>query len=270
MTLNIDDEYLERIVNTALEAAEQTKEILLEKWRAYRSQDDRDMPYTDKKDLTPVTPLDLEVETKIREIIAANFPDHQILGEEFGMDRQKKSPYLWVLDPIDGTKAFIRGLSNFATQIAVMHEGKVIVGVSSAPALKETLVAFKNGGAFSNKKRIRVSNVDDIYKSYLCHGNIKYFHRIGKLPQLNLLFEQAWCARGFGDFWGYHLLANGGVEVMMEAMVKIWDIAALSIIVEEAGGRVTDIHGNPVSVDTTTLIATNGRIHDKILSMMQS
>lgn len=270
MTLNINKEYLESLVNTALEAAKQTDEILVKQRQAYRSQEDQNVPYTSKKDLTPVTQIDLEIERKIREIVMATYPDHQVLGEEFGEDPHKTSPFMWIVDPIDGTKSFVRGLRTFATQIAVMFAGKIVVGVSSAPDLNETLVAFKNGGAFLNKKRIHVSTIDSIRESYLCHGNIKYFHRIQKLPQLVQLFEQSWCARGFGDFWGYHLLANGGIDAMLEAMIRIWDIAALSLIVEEAGGRVTDIDGNPISVDTTTIIATNGRIHDEILSIFQS
>jgi histidinol-phosphatase len=266
--MSINEKQLKSILDTALEAAAGCTGIMMNHWRAYRGQGNSGMPYTAKKDLTPVTELDRQVEQNIRAVISKKYPGHQILGEEFGEDTDKTSPFLWIIDPIDGTKAFIRGLPNFATQIAVMHEGKIIAAVSNAPALNETLAAYKNGGAFLNNKKIQVSRINSVKESYICHGNVKYFNRLNKLPQLLDLFENAWCVRGLGDFLGYHLLARGSVDAMLEAAVKIWDVAALSLIVEEAGGKVTDIHGKPVSLDTTTIAATNGRIHDDVLAFL--
>lgn len=268
--MSIKGEDLENIVNTALAAASNSNDILMKHWRKYHNQKQRKIAYTSKKDLSPVTKLDFDVEETIRNILRENYPEHIIVGEELGEEQNKRSPYMWIIDPIDGTKSFIRGLRYFATQIAVMYEGEVVVGISSAPALDEILVASKNGGAFLNKKKIHVSKVDRLQKSFISHGNIKYFNKIKKLPQLIKLYEHSWGARGFEDFWGYHLLAKGGLDAMLEAKTKIWDIAAVSLIVKEAGGKVTDIEGHPISFDSTSIIATNRLIHDEILSIIHN
>lgn len=266
--MKLNEKILENILDTALEAAACAADILLNNWQKRRLRDNADISYRSKDDLSPVTELDLAAEKIIREIILKRFPDHQIVGEEFGKDAHNLSPYTWIIDPIDGTKGYIRGQEYFATQVAVMYEGEVVVGVSNAPALNETLAASKNGGAFLNKKPIQVSKINQLPKAFISHGNLKYFDQIKKLPQFFKVLEKAWTTRGFGDFWGYHLLATGRIDAMLEAKAKIWDIAALSIIVKEAGGAVSDIHGQPLSMESTSMIATNGLIHDEILSTL--
>jgi histidinol-phosphatase len=263
---------LEDLVNTALAATEKSNDILMKHWTKYHDRKQYNMEYTTKEDLSPVTQLDLEVEKNIRDLVLTKYPGHKIVGEEFGEEeaQYKTSPYIWIIDPIDGTANYIRKLRYFATQIAIMHEGEVIVGISNAPALGETLVAFKNGGAFLNKERVHVSKVRWLQNSFLIHGSIKYFKQIKKLSQLIKLDENSWSMRGFGDCWSYHLLASGGIDAMLEAKTKIWDIAAVSLIVKEAGGRVTDIYGNPLSLRSTSIIASNGLIHDEILSIIHS
>lgn len=263
-----NEKILGNILDTALEAAACAADILLDNWQKRRLRDNADISYRAKDDLSPVTELDLAAEKIIREIILKRFPDHRIIGEEFGKDAHNLSPYTWVIDPIDGTKGYIRGQEYFATQVAVMYEGEVVVGVSNAPALNEILAASKNGGAFLNKKPIRVSKISNLSEAFICHGNIKYFHQLKKFPQLFKLLENTWTTRGFGDFWGYHLLADGRVDAMLEAGAKIWDIAAVSIIIKEAGGAVSDIHGHPISLESTSMIATNGLIHDEILTIL--
>jgi histidinol-phosphatase len=268
--MSLKEENLENIVKIALDALRHTNDILIKHWQRYYYHKKQNMVYTSKKDLSPVTQLDFESEQTIRNIVLENYPDHRIVGEEMGEEEYKLSPYLWIIDPIDGTKNYIRGLKYFATQIAVMHEGEVVVGISSAPALNETMVAFKNGGTFLNDKKIHASKVSQLRNAFITHGNIKYFSRSSKLLPLAQLAEKAWAMRGFGDCWNYHLVAYGGIDAMLEAKAKIWDIAAVSLIVKEAGGRVTDIDGYPISFESTSIIASNNFIHDEILSIIKN
>jgi histidinol-phosphatase len=265
-------ENLEHYINIALTAAAASDEILMTHWQKCHDRKRQGIAYTSKEDLSPVTQIDLEVEKIIRKILAENCPGHQIVGEEFGKDdgQYNTSPYTWIIDPIDGTKNYIRGLKYFTTQIALMYEGEIVVGISRAPALNETLSAFKNGGTFLNKEKIRVSKIDNLQSAFIIHGSIGYFYRIKKLPQFIRLIEHSWEAKGFGDCWSYHLLACGGIDAMLEAQTKIWDIAAVSLIVKEAGGRVTDLTGNQISFDSSSIIATNGLIHDEILTILHS
>lgn len=262
-------ESLEKIVNTAQQAVISSSKILMRYWCKYQNQE-RSMEYSPKEDSSPVTNVDYKVERAIRNVVLRNHPLHRIMGEECVKEGTEDSPYLWVIDPIDGTKQYVRGLRYFATQIAVMYENEVIVGVSNAPALDETIVAFKKGGAFLNGKKVHVSKVGRVQDCFISYGNIKYFNKNKKLPHLVKLCERSWASRGFGDFWGYHLLASGRIDAMLEAETKIWDIAAVSLIVKEAGGRVTDFEGTPLSYDSTSIIATNGLIHNEILDFFNN
>jgi histidinol-phosphatase len=238
---------------------------LLKYWNDLTQSDN--ILYSSKSDLSPVTAVDLEVEKVIREIILKTFPAHTIIGEEYGKEGDSISSFIWLIDPIDGTKNYVRGLRQFATQVAVFCDDVPVVGVSSAPALNELVVAYKGGGAFLNKKRIQVSSVKSISDSFISHGGIKYFMKNKNLSQLVKLCEQGWSNRGFGDFWSYHLLADGRIEAMLEAETNLWDIAAVRLIVEEAGGKVTDLQGYPITNSPTSVLATNGLIHDKILNV---
>jgi len=217
-----------------------------------------------KQDQSPVTIADQEAEEAIKNIISTAFPDHAFLGEESG-STTTGSEYTWIIDPIDGTKHYLRQIPLFATQLALMRGDEIILGVSNAPAINELIWAEKGEGAFLNDKRITVSDVLKLDQAYLSYGGLGYFKRNNLLNNLINLEASTQGHRGIGDFWSYHLLAQGKIEIMVEAATKIWDIAAASIIVKEAGGKVTDLQGNPITKSSHSIIATNGLVHDKVV-----
>ena len=257
---------LNAIRDTALEAIEATGDILMNAWRRHRRAKRPVMEHATKADLTPVTVTDREVEVAIRRLVLSRYPDHSILGEEAGMDGRLKAPYLWAIDPIDGTKPFVRGMRFFGTQIALMHEGRVMVGVSHAPALRETVVAVRGGGAFLNGKRLRVSDVADLSAALIAHGSVRHFAATGNLERLVALNRRVWGTDGFKDFWSYHNLASGCIDAVLEPETNVWDIAAVSLVIEEAGGMVTEYSGAPIGPGSTSIIASNGRIHKALLA----
>ena len=245
---------------TALEAAEAATHVIQ---RLYRG----DIEVREKADKSPVTVADIEAEKAIRAVLEASFPEHGFFGEETG-ERDCDAEYLWLVDPIDGTKAFVREYPMFSTQIALMRRGELFVGVSSACEYGELAYAEKGQGAWLDGKPVTVSSVDRIEDAALSTGNLKSlalgprWSRFGKLVgRLNRI-------RGYGDFLHYHLLAAGKIDAVIETDVNILDIAALAMIVEEAGGRFTDLEGNPVSLGTTSVLATNGRLHGPILEAL--
>jgi histidinol-phosphatase len=265
MVMNISRDELSAILETARIAIEKTNTTLMRGW-----QTSKNLAYTSKGDLSPVTEIDRKIEKQIQDIVLKRHPTHRLVGEEYGTVGNETSPYVWFVDPIDGTKNYIRGLSQFATQVAVMYMDTLIVGVSSAPVLNEMIFASKGAGAYLNGVRIQVSDTDNLKHSYISHGSIKHFSRHDRLDQLVGVCERSWCNRGFGDFWSYHMLATGHIDAVLEAQTKIWDIAAVSLIVEEAGGRVTDFDGSPISSDTTSVIAANKLIHEEIMNIIQT
>jgi histidinol-phosphatase len=165
------------------------------------------------------------------------------------------------VDPIDGTKSFVRETPFFSTQIALMRQGRFILGVSSAPAYGELAWAEEGGGAFMNDKPIRVSGVADLAGSIISTGNLKTLAKSPAWGRFGGLIGKVSRLRGYGDFVHYHLLARGALDVVIESDVHILDIAALTVIVREAGGTFTDLRGGPVGLDTTTVLATNGALH---------
>jgi len=249
---------MDKFLSVALEASKNAEKVIMK----YYSDEIR---ATFKPDQTPVTIADKEAERIIIETIKKIFPDHDFLGEESGTS-QLDSEYLWLIDPIDGTNNYIRKLPFFGTEIALMKGKKFILGVSNGPALNETAHAFQGGGAFINGKMVHVSKIDTIREALVCYGNIKYFSKTNSSNNIIMLANDARYTRGYGDFWMYYLLAQGKIDIVAEAKLKIWDIAACKVIVEEAGGKITDMEGNKVTTETTSIIATNGKIHDVALS----
>lgn len=246
----------------AIEAVKAAQAIVL---RHYQT----DLTITTKQDLTPVTIADEQAEDVIKQTILAAFPDHTFFGEEGEkVDLQNHKGFTWIIDPIDGTKSFIRGFPLFGTLLALLHDGEPIVGVSNAPVWGELVYAAKGEGAFLNDTELRVSKVDHLEEAYLSNGRLKYFEDINKIPQLLAISREAKWARGLGDFWIYHLIAEGKVDIMMEGSVKFWDIAAAKVIVEEAGGTMTQLDGQPISYQSTTALATNGLLHAKTVAAM--
>lgn len=247
-------------LTTALDAARAGAEIIRHDYQS-------NLAVTLKADKSPVTEADVKVEEVIRRIIGERFPDHGFYGEETGHSALD-AEYLWLVDPIDGTKAFVREYPFFSTQIALMHRGRLIVGVSSAPVYGEIACAEIGRGAWLNDRPIKVSEVGSIEACAISAGNLKTLARSGSWLRYGELIARASRIRGYGDFLHYHLLAAGKIDVVIESDVNILDIAALAVIVEAAGGRFTTLEGAPVSLDTTSVLATNGRLHDEVLAAL--
>lgn len=221
-----------------------------------------------KEDRSPVTEADVRAEQVIREVLTARFPGHAFYGEETG--RSGASDSVWLVDPIDGTKAFVREYPMFSTQIALLRGGRFVLGVSNAPVYGELAWAERGAGAWLNGRRLAVSAVDRIESAALSAGNLKTlalsparWARYGALvARLNRI-------RGYGDFLHYHLLAGGRIDAVVESDVNVLDVAALVTIVAEAGGRFTDLDGNEVGLDTTTVLASNGWLHAALLEALR-
>src|SRR3984893_10324973 len=217
-----------------------------------------------KADKSPVTDADIRCETAIREILEARFPDYGFFGEET-MARGMDANNVWLVDPIDGTKAFVREYAMFSTQIALMRRGEIVLGVSSAPVYGELAYAERGCGAFLNGQALRVSAIADLESAALSSGNIRSLAAGGQWPRYGALVARVDRIRGYGDFLHYHLLASGKIDAVIETDVNILDIAACVAIVTEAGGRFTDLDGAPITLQSTSVLSTNGRLHTPIL-----
>jgi histidinol-phosphatase len=228
-----------------------------------------DLHVDTKPDLTPVTDADRGAETTLREILAEQRPDDVVLGEEFGgtavfTGRQ------WVLDPIDGTKNFVRGVPVWATLIALLIDGVPTVGVVSAPALHRRWWAGNGDGAFTSfagdERRISVSAVDDVSSASLTYSDLTtvWGERRAHFVELT---DAVWRVRGYGDFWSYCLVAEGAVDIAVEPEVKLWDLAPLDVLVREAGGAFTDLAGIP-GAHGGSAVATNGLLHEAVLNRL--
>jgi len=226
-----------------------------------RSMYQKNLQITTKADATPVTEADVRAEEAIRSVLSERFPGYGFYGEETGQ-HALDAESVWLVDPIDGTKSFVRETPFFSTQIALMREGRFVLGVSSAPAYGELAWAEEGSGAFMNDKPIRVSRISDLSGSILSTGNLKTLARSpAAWGRFGGLIGRVSRVRGYGDFVHYHLLARGALDVVIESDVHILDVAALTVIVREAGGTFTDLRGGPVGLDTTTVLATNGALH---------
>lgn len=230
-----------------------------------------------KADGSFVTEADRAIERLVRERIADRFPDHGIVGEEEAA-HQPGASVRWYVDPIDGTHNFMRGVPLFGTLLACERDGELQVGVLSAPALGERWFARRGGGAWSaatgraeegTPRRMRVSTIGDVPASQILFSSLPDLERTGLAPGIMPLLRAAWRSRGFGDFWGYALVADGSAEAMVETDVSVWDLAAPVILVEEAGGRFTDLAGER-RFDTRTMLVTNGLLHDELLARLHA
>jgi histidinol-phosphatase len=245
---------------TALEAARAGAAVI----RRYYQ---RNLQVTLKADKSPVTQADVETEQVIRGIICRRFPGHGFYGEETGQS-SLEAEYLWLVDPIDGTKAFVREYPFFSTQIALMHRGRLIVGVSSAPVYGELAYAEVGRGAWLDEQPIKVSDIATIEAGAISTGNLRTLASGARWSAFGKLVARAQRIRGYGDFLHYHLLAAGKIDVVIESDVHILDIAALAVIVEAAGGRFTDLEGRAPGLQTTSVLATNGKLHDAVLQAL--
>jgi len=248
-------------LQAALEAAEAATQVVRELYR-------KNLAVTVKADRSPVTEADVRAEEAIRGVLERRFPGYGFYGEETGrhaMDAES----LWLVDPIDGTKSFVRDTPFFSTQIALWRGGRIVLGVSAAPAYGELAWAERGGGAWLDGRRIGVSAVATLDRAILSTGNLKTLAAGPGWSRFGRLVGEVDRLRGYGDFVHYHLLARGALDAVLESDVNILDIAALSVIVEEAGGRFTDLDGAPLTLDTTTVLATNGPLHEAVLARLR-
>jgi histidinol-phosphatase len=249
----------------ALDACDQADQIAL---RAYRTE----IEIQAKTDGSFVTEADRAIEREIRGRLAEAFPDHGVVGEEYGAESGSAATR-WYLDPIDGTHNFMRGVPLFGTLLAVERDGELQAGVISAPALGQRWYASRGEGAWTvggpnvGPRRLLVSTVDRVERSQVLYRAVTDMHASRVAAGFDALLPAAWRDRGFGDFWGYTLVADGAAEAMMERDLAAWDMAAPWLLIEEAGGRVTDFDGRRTFA-TGESLATNGVLHDAILDRL--
>ncbi len=230
-----------------------------------------DLDVTSKPDLTPVSDADLEVERRVRTLLADERPDDAVLGEEHGLVGY--GPRQWVVDPVDGTKNFVRGVPVWATLVALQVDGTVQVGVVSAPALGRRWWAARGSGAWAGPSaergtRLQVSGVGALGDASLSYSSLTGWASAGRLPGLLRLSDAAWRTRAYGDFWSHVLVAEGAVDASFEPEVSLWDLAALQPVVEEAGGRFTDLAGRS-RPDGGSVVCSNGLLHEQVLAALQ-
>ena len=218
-----------------------------------------DLHVETKPDLTPVSEADRATEEALRALVAASGRGEGVLGEEFGDDGGDAK---WIVDPIDGTKNYVRGVPVWATLLALQREGEIVGGLVSAPALRRRWWAVRGEGAFANGERCGVSAVARIEDSSVSTTSAR------RMPDgWRSIVQRAWSNRGLGDFWQHCLVAEGSLDVACDSTLKLWDYAAVQLIVEEAGGRCTTYDGNPPGVDAS-FVATNGHLHDEVVSLL--
>ncbi len=245
-------------LDVALEAVKQAEVTVMHYF------DPKGVASENKADGSPVTKADTEAEAIIIQHIKAAFPDHAILAEESGRE-DTASEYRWIIDPIDGTKNYTRGLPFFGMLVALMKNGEVIMGVSNMPAFGEMMYAEKGQGAFLNGERVSVSEVKDMKDIYLTFGGLGYFEKAGTVDKITTIRDRIFQLRSFGDVYMYHMLAQGRLDVVVESSIKLHDVAPLKLIVEEAGGRATEIDGTELNMDTDNFLATNGLVHQMMI-----
>ncbi|HTE71519.1 MAG TPA: histidinol-phosphatase [Actinomycetes bacterium] len=244
----------------AFELADLADAITLDRYLA------DDLVVETKPDRSPVTEADRAVEQALRKRIGEERPGHGVVGEEFGADQPGSTR--WILDPIDGTKNYLRGVPVWATLIGLERDGAVVAGVVSAPALHRRWWAARGEGSFVNGRRIRVSRVTDLSDAVLSYASLGSWEQHGLGEQFLTLARACWRTRAFGDFWSHMLVAEGAADLAVEPEVNLWDLAAPQVIVEEAGGRFTDLGGTPTPAGGS-VVSTNGLLHDRVLATLR-
>ncbi len=248
----------------ALKAVRSSERITLKYFNFPRSGSSTRLRVSYKSDKSPVTIADKACERFLVNELSKKFPDYGFLGEEFGEKATQDSPSRWIIDPIDGTRNFMRGIPYWGTLCGLEQDGEIVAGVMALPALKELYYASKGGGTYRNGKRIRVSKQKDLEKSTVVFGGLNYF--IGSRYEAGFLdvIKNSFHDRGFGDCFGYSFVANGFAEAMIDPIASPWDLAAIKIIIEEAGGLFTDFEGDS-TIYGKTCLAANPFIHEAIL-----
>jgi histidinol-phosphatase len=253
------DAFLDAALDVARAAADEAARVIA---RHYR----RGVAVETKADATPVTVADREAEAAIKRVLKAAYPDHAFYGEEEG--REGAGDFLWLIDPIDGTRSFVRGYPMFSTQIALMHRGALVLGVSNAAQFGEIAWARRGGGAFVDGERVHVAATSAFDAgTAISIGNVKTLARGPGWSVLGDLIQRCGRTRGYGDFYHYHLLARGALDLVVESDVNILDVAALAVIVREAGGTFTDLAGRELALDTTSVLAGTPALHGAALAL---
>jgi histidinol-phosphatase len=249
---------MDRRLEVAIAAARAAGEVALRHFRT-------DLRVEFKDDRSPVTRADRECEQRIIEVIRAAFPSHGFVGEELG-EHPGAGPR-WIIDPIDGTKNFIRGIPYFATLIGLEEDGVITTGVVYAPAVDDLLYAQRGCGAFDRHGALRVSTITSLRDGMLVFGGVGIFRQAGCWPGFERLVDASGRQRGFGDYFGHTFVARGQAEAMIELDLKPWDMAPIKILIEEAGGRFTDFAGEP-TIYGGSAVASNGLVHDEVLRLL--
>lgn len=257
MSLAADD------LKLALELADEADALAMIRFGAV------DLLVETKPDMTPATDADFAVESTIRERLSIKRPDDSVFGEEFG-GTEVFTGRQWIIDPIDGTKNFVRGVPVWATLIALLDDGVPVLGVVSAPALQRRWWAVAGEGAFAKvgalpEHRLAVSKVDDLASASLAFSSLSGWAARGLRERFIELTDAVWRVRGYGDFYNYCLVAEGAVEIALEPEVSTWDLAAVDVLVREAGGTFTNLTGQ-LGPHGGSAVATNGLLHDKVLA----
>ena len=246
----------------ALELADIADGITMLRYRA------PDLEVETKPDLTPVSESDKRVELALRDRLGDLRPDDKVIGEEFGGVELATEPgRVWVIDPIDGTKSYVRGMDTWTTLIALLEDGDVKLGVVSMPALKKRWWAVRGQGAFADGRRIQVSQITELESAQFVWSGIEEWDAIGGFERVVELGRRCWRTRGVGDSWQYMLVAEGAAEIATDPEATLWDLAAVSIVVQEAGGRFTSLTGADGPGGGSGL-ATNGRLHAEALAAL--
>lgn len=244
-------------LDLAIELADIADAISLERFRAL------DLFVESKPDRSPVTDADRSVEQAIKNVLATKAPNDALIGEEYG--NTGSASRTWIIDPIDGTANYLRGVPVWATLIALAIDGKPVVSVVSAPAMGRRWWAAPEIGAFTtdidgSTRELKVSAIGELENASLSYNNLQLWDQAGLLPELTELSRKIWRTRAYGDFWSYMLLAEGSVDIVAEHDLKIYDIAALVPIVEIAGGKFSDLKGE-LTAESSSVLATNGKLH---------
>ncbi len=248
------------LLQTAIDAAHAAERVI-------RHYYDGEVAVRYKHDETPVTAADVEAEEVIKRTIRERWPGHGFFGEESGQENMD-ADYLWLIDPIDGTKSFVRRYPFFSTQIALMHQGELIVGVSNAPLFDEMAWAERGQGGYLNGERLAVSEIALLGDAAISAGNLKSLARSARWADYGRLVAQVGRIRGYGDFYHYHLLAAGKIEAVIESDLNILDIAALTVILREAGAVVTDLEQQPIGLSTRSMLASAPAIRPALLAAL--
>lgn len=244
----------------ALRLADAADRISLRYFRA------EDLAVETKPDLTPVSQADREVEQSLRALLAESRPEHAVLGEEYGGD--SSSTVRWIIDPIDGTKRYVRGVPLYATLLALEVEGDLVLGVVSAPAFGRRWWAARGLGAFADGRPIRVSAVRQLSDAHISVASLDSWLARGLFTRLGEIASKVWSSTGYGDFWSHLLVAEGAADAALEPAGAIWDFAPLKVIVEEAGGRFTDFAGATTAAGGSGLSSNGTEIHRELLALL--